>query len=301
MMDVDDARAHPAARLVFDDDESVEVRTSDVLSEDANARVRVLTADVEDAMDVKMSAANAGKTKMGAATMFARLFGTDGERGSKRDRAASPAVKMNRRKAADGTRTQDLGRLARELAQQLDEPKVRLLARAINELGEAQVRAYVLEAATQQRHGGEMTALGDRRRTTGGIFWAIVRARTKPEVYDIIYAEERERQKERSKARARARRAAADGKENIPPVGHAKPTMAQILFGSIRDEHFPENRAPLAPIVVPIDAVTPKPTLKTVGWADDDEEFDFSAQPDLAAPMKTQKPDFTFAQIAKMR
>ena len=39
MMDVDDARAHPAARLVFDDDESVEVRTSDVLSEDANARV----------------------------------------------------------------------------------------------------------------------------------------------------------------------------------------------------------------------------------------------------------------------
>merc|ERR1712216_428971 len=178
---------------MFDDDESVEVRTSDVLSEDANARVRVLTADVEDAMDVKMSAANAGKTKMGAATMFARLFGTDGERGSKRDRAASPAVKMNRRKAADGTRTQDLGRLARELAQQLDEPKVRLLARAINELGEAQVRAYVLEAATQQRHGGEMTALGDRRRTTGGIFWAIVRARTKPEVYDIIYAEERER------------------------------------------------------------------------------------------------------------
>jgi phosphorylated adapter RNA export protein len=77
--------------------------------------------------------------------------------------------------------------------------------------------------------------------------------------------------------------------------------MAQILFGSIRDEHFPENRAPLAPIVVPIDAVTPKPTLKTVGWADDDDDFDFSAGSELAAPMKTQKPDFTFAQIAKMR
>merc|ERR1712216_303166 len=74
---------------VFHDDESVEVRTSDVLSEDANARVRVLTADVEDAMDVKMSAANAGKTKMGAATMFARLFGTDGERGSKRVQKAA--------------------------------------------------------------------------------------------------------------------------------------------------------------------------------------------------------------------
>ena len=298
MMEHDGARAHPAARLVFDDDDSVDVRTRDAMDEDDAPSVRVLTADVRDAVD----ATDAGKTKMGGAkTMFARLFGTDDGRGGKRDRAASPAVKMNRRKAADGTRTQDLGRLARELARELEEPKVRLLARAINELGEAQVRAYALEATTQQRLGGEMTALGDRRRTTGGIFWAIVRARTPAEVYDVIYAEERERQKERSKARARARRVAAEGKENIPPVGYAKPTMAQILFGSIRDEHFPEKRAPLAPIVVPIDAVTPKPTLKTVGWADDDEEFDFSAQPDLAAPMKTQKPDFTFAQIAKMR
>ena len=245
MMDVDDARAHPAARLVFDDDESVEVRTSDVLSEDANARVRVLTADVEDAMDVKMSAANAGKTKMGAATMFARLFGTDGERGSKRDRAASPAVKMNRRKAADGTRTQDLGRLARELAQQLDEPKVRLLARAINELGEAQVRAYVLEAATQQRHGGEMTALGDRRRTTGGIFWAIVRARTKPEVYDIIYAEERERQKERSKARARARRARRARRSRSSRRGPVRGSRAHTQSRAIGDDDeatFPRER-----------------------------------------------------------
>ena len=51
-----------------------------------------------------------------------------GDDDDKRDRVASPAVKANRRKAADGGRGSDVSRIAREIAQTLDEPKVRLLA-----------------------------------------------------------------------------------------------------------------------------------------------------------------------------
>jgi phosphorylated adapter RNA export protein len=182
----------------------------------------------------------------------------------------------------------------------LDEPKVRLLARAIDTLGEDACRSFAEEAAEAQANGGELTASGERKRTTGGIFWSIVRARASKEDYDVIFAEERARHKERVKAR-RARAYAA-GKENVPPVdGVAAPTMAQILFGSIRDEHFVhQSRTPLAPIVMDASMKTPKATVKAVSrtfWADDvDVADDRRAVP--AAPVKSAKSDFTFAQIA---
>lgn len=102
MMDVDDVCVYLVVWLVFDDDESVEVWMSDVLSEDVNVCVCVFMVDVEDVMDVKMSVVNVGKMKMGVVMMFVWLFGMDGEWGSKRDRAVSSAVKMNRRKVVDG-------------------------------------------------------------------------------------------------------------------------------------------------------------------------------------------------------
>lgn len=291
---------HPVARLVFDDDgvEVVDANAGRPLRRDVDMDTvgpRVLTsASVEP---VK------GTVKPPLRKMFTRLgdFFVGGTH--KRDREASPAVKANRRKAGDGTRGADASRSARELAQALDEPKVRLLARAIDALGESTCRAYAEEAAATQRNGGELTANGERKRTTGGIFWSIVRARVDKETYDEIFAEERERQKERVKAR-RARQRAADGKENVPPADY-KPTMAQILFGSIRDEHFLATRSPL----MPLDLMTPKPTLKSFSnqrnWADacEDEDMEDVDVDEPDAPMKPSlaKSTPTFAQIARVR
>ena len=217
---------HPAARLVFDDEASEVVTLTPSDDEEARASARegprVLTAamDVDDAR-----AGDVVKPSATTTTMFARLknaslgdfFGNRRETTThKRDRVASPAVKANRRKAADGGRGSDVSRIAREIAQTLDEPKVRLLARAVDALGERACRAYASEARALQENGGEMTVAGDRKRTTGGLFWSIVRNRTAKETYDLIFAEERERSKIRLKAR-RARSRVADGKENIPP------------------------------------------------------------------------------------
>ena len=119
----------------------------------------------------------------------------------------------------------------------------------------------------------------------------IVRNRTAKETYDLIFAEERERSKIASR-RARAL-AVADGKENIPPFGHA-PTMAQILFGSIRNEHFPSERVPLAPL----DVVTPR-RRSSLGGGDWADVADADADA-LAAPMKpTRTPGRSFADIAR--
>jgi len=308
------ASEHPAARLVFDDEASEMVTLTPSDDEEARAsaregpRVLTVAMDVDDSSEVAVKPSERrGHTTTAATTMFARLNASLGDFFTnhpthKRERVASPAVKANRRKAADGGRGSDVSRIAREIAQTLDEPKVRLLARAVDALGEPACRAFAAEARALQENGGEMTATGDRKRTTGGLFWNIVRNRTPKETYDLIFAEERERSKIRVKAR-RARARGADGKENIPPFGHA-PTMAQILFGSIRNEHFPADRVPLAPL----DAVTPKPTLKSLGgaadWADVvDADADAGvdvADTTLAAPMKPARtPGRSFADIAR--
>ena len=311
------ASEHPAARLVFDDEASEMVTLTPSDDEEARAsgregpRVLTVAMDVDESSDVAVKPSERRGHATTATTMFARLNASLGDfftshSTHKRERVASPAVKANRRKAADGGRGSDVSRIAREIAQTLDEPKVRLLARAVDALGEPACRAFAAEARALQDNGGERTATGDRKRTTGGLFWNIVRNRTPKETYDLIFAEERERSKIRVKAR-RARARVADGKENIPPFGHT-PTMAQILFGSvrfgsIRNEHFPADRVPLAPL----DAVTPKPTLKSLGgaadWADVVDAADDDADVDdttLAAPMKPARtPGRSFADIAR--
>lgn len=317
----DDARS----RLVFDDADSEII---DAVTTTPTARVggfnedfEMQTVDDEVAPRVLMTETPVGDARSCAATMkklggggrthggggglFQRFNSSLGDffaRGGsgKRERVASPAVKATRAKLVGGRARADVSRVARELASVLDEPKVRLLARAIDTLGEDVCRSFAEEAAEAQANGGEWTASGERKRTTGGIFWSIVRARASKEDYDVVFAEERARHKERVKAR-RARAYAA-GKENVPPVdGVAAPTMAQILFGSIRDEHFVQSRTPLAPITMDSSMKTPKATVKAVGrtfWADDDEE-DEEEQAAPEAPFKSAKSsDFTFAQIA---
>lgn len=285
------------------DDADFEMQTVDATTDDVAPRVLMTETPVGDA---RSSAAT--MKKLGGGThggLFQRFNSSLGDffarggsgGGGKRERVASPAVKATRAKLVGGRARADVSRVARELASVLDEPKVRLLARAIDTLGEDVCRGFAEEAAEAQANGGEWTASGERKRTTGGIFWSIVRARASKEDYDAIFAEERARHKERVKAR-RARAYAA-GKENVPPVdGVAAPTMAQILFGSIRDEHFVQSRTPLATIPMDSSMKTPKATVKAVGrtfWADDEED---QAKAAPAAPFKSAKSDFTFAQIA---
>lgn len=297
--------SHPAARLVFDDD-GVEVVAREGPLADVVAPVVLTGAASRASVDERKPGDGASGASSLASKMIVRLGDFFGGSSNKRERVASPAVRAHRRRT-NGARGSDLSRLARELAQALDEPKVRLLARAIDALGESTCRAYAEEAAATQENGGEWTANGERKRTTGGIFWSIIRTRTSKETYDDIFAEERERQKERVKAR-RARRRVADGKENVPPAGNDKPTMAQILFGSIRDEHF---RAPL----MEIDPMTPKATIRSFSatWADecedeDMEDVDFGFDPSVvgpSAPMKPQRASAsqtpTFASITRVR
>jgi phosphorylated adapter RNA export protein len=307
----DDARS----RLVFDDadseiidavtttptarvgtngfNEDFEMQTVDDDDDDVAPRVLMTETPVGDARSSAAMMKKLGGGTHGGGGLFQRFnsslgdfFARGGSGGGKRERVASPAVKATRAKLVGGR------------ARVLDEPKVRLLARAIDTLGEDVCRSFAEEAAEAQANGGEWTASGERKRTTGGIFWSIVRARASKEEYDVIFAEERARHKERVKAR-RARAYAA-GKENVPPVdGVAAPTMAQILFGSIRDEHFVQSRTPLAPITMDSSMKTPKATVKAVGrtfWADDEEDEEEAAP---AAPTKSAKSsDFTFAQIA---
>ncbi|CAI5986349.1 unnamed protein product [Closterium sp. NIES-64] len=77
---------------------------------------------------------------------------------------------------------------------QLGEPKRGLVRRAVHALGGDAVRGMVAEVDAVQRCGGQLTADGKRRRTPGGVFWNILRARVSADVYNEIMAEERELQ-----------------------------------------------------------------------------------------------------------
>jgi phosphorylated adapter RNA export protein len=296
----------PRSRLVFDDADAEMVDAEDarehtperVSAAPSGARApRVLTTMEEAAL-------TASGRKDVSSSVFSRFNASLGDffrAGEKRERVASPAVKSNRRKSVGGGRMGDVSRVVRDLASILDEPKLQLLARAVDAIGEARCREFVDEALRVQNQGGEMTATGERKRTTGGVFWAHIRAQCTTEEVDVIFAEEREIQKQRAKIR-RARTAAM-GKENVPPVGVSalQPTMAQILFGSIRQEHF-APRSPLAtisPVTVPnavvdCDVVTPKATIKTASWADEENDFPAAPMKSRASP-EAQTPVMSFA------
>ncbi|CAI5475166.1 unnamed protein product [Closterium sp. Yama58-4] len=88
----------------------------------------------------------------------------------------------------------------------LGEPKRGLMRRAVHALGGDAVRGMVAEVDAVQRCGGQLTADGKRRRTPGGVFWNILRARVSADVYNEIMAEERELQKRRERGQASKKR-----------------------------------------------------------------------------------------------
>merc|ERR1712216_149657 len=84
---------------------------------------------------------------------------------SKRKANASPAFKSNRRKSANGSRSSDLGRIAKEICNQLNEPKVSLMRRALDIVGGEMVSNLAVEVQNIESKGGMQTADGSRRRT----------------------------------------------------------------------------------------------------------------------------------------
>ena len=64
---------------------------------------------------------------------------------------------------------------AEKLADVLQEPNVLLLRQVLRVLGEARCRDMLAETLTIESQGGMLTRAGDRRRTPGGAFFALVK------------------------------------------------------------------------------------------------------------------------------
>jgi hypothetical protein len=126
---------------------------------------------------------------------------------SKRKASASPAFKSNRRKSANGSRSSDIGRIAKDVCNQLNEPKVSLMRRAVDNVGCEMVSNLAVEVQNIESKGGMQTADGSRRRTPGGVFWALFKQRVSQEVYEDVFAEEKEKARERQRKRKSVQRA----------------------------------------------------------------------------------------------
>ena len=126
---------------------------------------------------------------------------------SKRKANASPAFKSNRRKSANGSRSSDIGRIAKEVCNQLSEPKVSLMRRTVDIVGCEMVSNLAIEVQNIESKGGMQTADGCRRRTPGGVFWALFKQRVAQDVYEDVFAEEKEKARERQRKRKSVQKA----------------------------------------------------------------------------------------------
>ena len=126
---------------------------------------------------------------------------------SKRKANASPAFKSNRRKSANGSRSSDIGRIAKEVCNQLSEPKVSLMRRTVDIVGCEMVSNLAIEVQNIESKGGMQTADGSRRRTPGGVFWALFKQRVAQDVYEDVFAEEKEKVRERQRKRKSVQKA----------------------------------------------------------------------------------------------
>lgn len=75
----------------------------------------------------------------------------------------------------------------RELADVLHEPRSVLLARVLRTMGQERCVAILVDALTIESNGGMLTSAGDRRRTPGGVFLALVRAQATAEEHRAIF------------------------------------------------------------------------------------------------------------------
>ncbi|EEH56535.1 uncharacterized protein MICPUCDRAFT_69404 [Micromonas pusilla CCMP1545] len=123
---------------------------------------------------------------------------------AKRKHLISPPGKFARRKGSNGAGV-NAARAARDLCGDLGEPKESLMRRAIECIGIPMANDLAIEVGAIEGGGGQMTADGSRRRTPGGVFWALLKTKVAKEDWDFIFEEEREVQRERCRRRQRAK------------------------------------------------------------------------------------------------
>ncbi len=128
--------------------------------------------------------------------------------GFKRHHIVSPPMKNARVKNDDGSGV-NIARAARDLCGDLGEPKESLMRRALEVIGVVEANDIAIQVYRIEGEGGQMTSDGARRRTPGGVFWALLRERVTEEEWADIFAEEKEVQRERCRRRRRAASAAA--------------------------------------------------------------------------------------------
>ena len=132
----------------------------------------------------------------------------------KRKHIISPPMKMHRRKGNSGAPGVNVARAARDLCGDLGEPKESLMRRAIDVIGVVDANSIAIEVGAIEGAGGQMTSDGSRRRTPGGVFWALLKAKASKEDWDFIFEEEKEAQRERCRRRASSSRRSSDESVN---------------------------------------------------------------------------------------
>ena len=160
-------------------------------------------AVAELAEDVHLDAPRIALASLDVNVNVARTPAAAAALGAKRKHIISPPMKSRRRKGDDGSGV-DAARAARDLCGDLGEPKEALMRRAIETIGVVAANDLAIEVGRIEGAGGQMTTDGSRRRTPGGVFWALLKASVEKEDWDYIFEEEKEAQRERCRRRRRA-------------------------------------------------------------------------------------------------
>ena len=160
-------------------------------------------AVAELAEDVHLDAPRAALASLDVNVDVARTPAAALANGAKRKHIISPPMKSRKHKGDDGSGV-DAARAARDLCGDLGEPKEALMRRAIETIGVVAANHLAIEVGRIEGAGGQMTTDGSRRRTPGGVFWALLKASVEKEDWDYIFEEEKEAQRERCRRRRRA-------------------------------------------------------------------------------------------------
>ena len=196
--DVDDpARAAARARLAA---RAAHVEGGMAAQAAAEAAVEAVA---ELAEDVHLDAPRAALASLDVNVDVARTPAAALANGAKRKHIISPPMKSRKHKGDDGSGV-DAARAARDLCGDLGEPKEALMRRAIETIGVVAANHLAIEVGRIEGAGGQMTTDGSRRRTPGGVFWALLKASVEKEDWDYIFEEEKEAQRERCRRRRRA-------------------------------------------------------------------------------------------------
>jgi hypothetical protein len=110
---------------------------------------------------------------------------------------------------------------ARVASRELGEKKMHLLEAAAQIGGLELVRSLLDQALVIESQGGMMTTDGLRRRTSGGVFFTLLKEHLSSEEVDKVYESEREAAKERKRRKRRIQAQRRDRKKDFVPLQRA--------------------------------------------------------------------------------